>query len=249
MELENVIFALAPARSRLLRTNLSKAYPHLRRHRRLRLERTTRRRMVQGLWAALNPRDRLAVPCSLELPPGGVILLAAHLGPFEAVIRAATRRVGRSVVVVGRPLPRVLGGWIHGARRRAGVQTCLDRGALLHLPAKLADGAVVIMALDQHTPGGLRVPFYGRPAATSRGVAWLAHRTGAPVIPAETFFARGHHLLRLGAPIPVEDSIDASTQRYAEAVEAMIRRHPTQWWWTHRRVKDSQIDRSLPSRA
>jgi KDO2-lipid IV(A) lauroyltransferase len=102
------------------------------------------------------------------------------------------------------------------------------------------------MLLDQNALRSERVfvPFLGRPAATNFGLAMLALKSGAPVLP--TFSARsadGRHRAWIGAPIPAAETgdraarIGVSTARYTAAIEAYVRRHPEQWFWVHDRWK------------
>ena len=102
------------------------------------------------------------------------------------------------------------------------------------------------MLLDQNALRSERVfvPFLGRPAATNFGLAMLALKSGAPVVPA--FSARGadgRHRAWIGAPIPIAETgdraarIGVSTARYTAAIEAYVRRFPEQWFWVHNRWK------------
>jgi KDO2-lipid IV(A) lauroyltransferase len=88
------------------------------------------------------------------------------------------------------------------------------------------------------------VPFFGRPASTSRSLAVLALKTGAPVVPA--FIHRlpdGEHQVTLGPVIPVlrtgqvDRDVELNTARFTEAIEREVRAHPEQWFWVHRRWK------------
>ena len=86
------------------------------------------------------------------------------------------------------------------------------------------------------------VPFFGRQASTSRSMAVLALRTGAPVVP---IFTRrepdGSHLVTVQAPIESpgdgggQRAVIELTARYTAAIEAAIRETPEQWLWMHER--------------
>jgi KDO2-lipid IV(A) lauroyltransferase len=94
-------------------------------------------------------------------------------------------------------------------------------------------------------PRGLFVDFFGRPASTFKSIALLSLEYWAPIL---VFGAA-----RVGQPmqyviyfedviLPEEyaghpDATRAITQRYTRALEAMVRRHPEQYFWLHRRWK------------
>jgi KDO2-lipid IV(A) lauroyltransferase len=91
------------------------------------------------------------------------------------------------------------------------------------------------------------VPFFGRPASTSRALAVLALRTGTPIVP---IFARresrgGHRViiwppLELPVPNDREEATVELTARCTAAIEAAIRQAPEQWLWMHVRWRTRQ---------
>jgi KDO2-lipid IV(A) lauroyltransferase len=96
--------------------------------------------------------------------------------------------------------------------------------------------------------GGVVVEFFGEKTELPGGAAALAARLHVPVFPVAAFFAdgAGHHLvIETPVDIPTEGPgrIAIGTQRIAAALEALIRRDPTQWhilqpnWPSDRAVK------------
>ena len=83
------------------------------------------------------------------------------------------------------------------------------------------------------------VEFFGRPAKTPSGAAWLAQATGAGVFTG--FCARrgdGLYRLRFDPEIPVPPRGQDATgvvQEYTRRTEAFIREAPEQWAWNHNR--------------
>ena len=93
--------------------------------------------------------------------------------------------------------------------------------------------------------------FFGRPACTTPGLAFLSAASGAPVIP--VFAVRkpdGRHLVIVGDAIEAppdrgEATIAGYTRLYTRLLEDTIREYPEQWFWLHRRWKT----RPLPGGA
>jgi KDO2-lipid IV(A) lauroyltransferase len=129
-------------------------------------------------------------------------------------------------------------------RRKTGVALIDKRGALRPVLEALRRGGLVGILLDQNAARreGVFVPFFGHAASTSRSLALLALRTGAPVLP--IFIRReapGRHrvviepALRRPTVNDPEQAIVELTTRCTEAIECAIRTSPEQWLWSHNR--------------
>jgi KDO2-lipid IV(A) lauroyltransferase len=139
--------------------------------------------------------------------------------------------------------------------RQATGQTIIAKKDDFHrLTEVLQGGGKVCTLADQDAgPRGLFVDFFGRPASTHKAVALMAIEFDAVIIVigvpriAEPMFVA----------ITCEDVIDprdyagrtdavhAMTQRYTAAIERMIRRHPEQYFWLHRRWKHQPAIRPI----
>jgi KDO2-lipid IV(A) lauroyltransferase len=107
-----------------------------------------------------------------------------------------------------------------------------------------AGGVVGILAdLNTTRDEGVFCDFFGAPACTTAGIATLALRTEAVVLPGYLLWDDQARIHRLHFENPVElvvtgnpkKDVIANTARYAKVLESIIRRHPDQWLWIHRR--------------
>lgn len=173
----------------------------------------------------------------------GVLVLSAHLGNWD-LLACCAGLCGLPVTVVTREISSrtVNRHWMR-ERQRCGVQLVGARGSAGAVVRALKNNEIVAIVLDQHEPGGLAVPFFGRPAATSTTLARLAAATGAPVAPvfmvrdgggyrAHMLDAVRHHRSNDRA-----SDIRSNTEQYTRIIEQQIRRYPDQWFWVHRRWK------------
>jgi KDO2-lipid IV(A) lauroyltransferase len=124
--------------------------------------------------------------------------------------------------------------------------------------AMRADGKVATLADQDAGPRGVFVDFFGRPASTHKAVALMAVEFDASLVvigvPRVSRAGRAARVPPAGMDatyyaVEVEDVIDpreyaaradavaAITQRYTAALERLIRRHPEQYFWLHRRWK------------
>ena len=122
-----------------------------------------------------------------------------------------------------------------------GLGLFLPLGWLLaHLPSRI--GLSVGSRLDQSASRaeGVFAPFFGIPASTSRALALISLRMGAPVVP--IFIRRvegGRHRVAAEPAIPVPETGDLTdyTAVFNRSIEAAIRQAPEQWFRIHRRWK------------
>jgi KDO2-lipid IV(A) lauroyltransferase len=89
------------------------------------------------------------------------------------------------------------------------------------------------------------VLFFGRPASTFKSLALLSLRYDAPILVmgAARIGSKLWFRAYLEAELDPRDYADSPqavhqlTQDYTAALEAMVRRHPEQYFWLHRRWK------------
>jgi KDO2-lipid IV(A) lauroyltransferase len=176
----------------------------------------------------------------------GVLLLTAHCGSWELLAMAAAI-LKPPIGVVVRPLDNpYLERAVSAIRTRYGNTLIGKTRGMREILKVLGDGGSVGILLDQNVKSseGVFVDFFGRPACTNKGLALIASKTGAPVIPA--FIRRVDrysHEIVIGDEVPLsvtgdkEADILANTQAYTKAIEDFIRKYPDQWFWMHRRWK------------
>ncbi|MBE7557864.1 lysophospholipid acyltransferase family protein [bacterium] len=183
-----------------------------------------------------------------ELKEAGrsVVFVGAHFGPWELLTPLAARE-GFAILAVARELadPR-LDRFVRGLREAAGAQVFYTRGTdTLKLVRALRNGASLGILVDQNTrAAGIAVPFFGRPAHTPTGAMELAVATGSAVVPV---FLRRQGYRRFAVEIQppldfpageAEARIRWGVEEITKRIEAVIREHPEQWVWMHRRWKD-----------
>jgi KDO2-lipid IV(A) lauroyltransferase len=90
---------------------------------------------------------------------------------------------------------------------------------------------------------GVFVDFFGYRACTNKGMALLARRTEAPVIPVFLVREKSGFMAEFGSEIPliktedIRKDLESNTQQYNRIIEDFVRRYPDQWFWVHQRWK------------
>jgi KDO2-lipid IV(A) lauroyltransferase len=117
------------------------------------------------------------------------------------------------------------------------------RGLLAAMKAGEAVG--ILMDTNMTPPQGVFVDFFGIPACTASGLARIALRTDAAVVPGFTIWdeSMGKYRLRFDPALELirsgdqEADIIANTQMFTRVIEDYVRNYPDQWLWVHRRWK------------
>jgi KDO2-lipid IV(A) lauroyltransferase len=208
---------------------------------------------VEFLWLAVRGSEVLS---RVEIEPTsrsrwdealamgrGAVVAASHTGNWDLAACAMAREV--ELLVVTKHLSV---GWLdrfwQSTRAALGVRLADAAGAIPRARETLRRGGAVAMMIDQAPARrGVRVEFLGRGAHADRAPATLAAASGAPlVVAASRRDESGGQLLEvLEVLVPPRRAarawIDEATRSATRALDAFVRRHPSQWLWLHRRWK------------
>lgn len=183
----------------------------------------------------------------------GVLALTGHYGNWELLgFTPHIYQFPSSVVV--RPLDQPATGWlVDRLRSRTGAEIISKRRALRDILEGLRGGRMVGILLDQNAARseGVFAPFFGVSASTSRSLAVISLRTGAPVVP--VFIRReagGRHLVEFSpaVPPPPDGSVESYTTAFNQRIEDVVRQAPEQWFWMHDRWRTRPIGEPRPPR-
>jgi Kdo2-lipid IVA lauroyltransferase/acyltransferase len=177
----------------------------------------------------------------------GVLYLTAHLGGWE-LSAFAHSLYGHPLGVVMRGMDNpYLDRLIQGLRTLHGNKAIDKDNFVRGLLAAMKAGETVGILMDTNMtpPQGVFVDFFGIPACTATGLARIALRTDAAVVPGFTFWdeSLGKYKLRFDPALQLvrtgneEADIEANTALFTKVIEQYVRRYPDQWLWVHRRWK------------
>lgn len=173
----------------------------------------------------------------------GVLVLTGHLGNWELAGAAAAARDYPFFAVGRRQANPLLDARVNEIRERFGGRVIAHRNAVRPVMRALREGGLVAFLMDQKAllREAVLSTFFGQPVATNQGLALLALKTGAPVVPGFDERVGGQHVMRVWPALepPGEGSreqrVEAFTRAIDGAIEAAVRRRPEQWFWVHRR--------------
>ena len=181
----------------------------------------------------------------------GVLIVTGHLGAWE-LSSFYHSLMGHPMGLVIRRLDNPLVDAFVNRRR------CLHGNRVIHkddfargLISAMRDGETVGILMDTNMtpPQGVFVPFFGREACTASGLAKVALRTDASVLPGFLIWddKKGRYRMCFGRQIELTRTGDAeadavvNTAAFTEAIERSVRANPDQWLWLHRRWKTRPV--------
>jgi KDO2-lipid IV(A) lauroyltransferase len=177
----------------------------------------------------------------------GVLVITGHLGLWE-LSSFYHSLMGYPMSMVIRRLDNPLvDRLVNGIR-------CLHGNTVLHKDdfargllgaMRRGDTVGILMDTNMTPPQGVFVDFFGVPACTASGLARVAMRTEAAMLPGFLTWREEEkkYVLEFGERLELvrtgndEQDIVTNTQICTTAIETWVRRFPEQWLWVHRRWK------------
>lgn len=172
----------------------------------------------------------------------GVLIVTAHAGPWDLAAQTILGNVGDELMIVmGRGGNREAEDLQDEVRRKTGVRVVrIGEHSLDALPLleHLGKGGVAAVQLDRVPPGAheLRGVLFGQSYPVPEGLFRLAGLARVPLVP--VFMARlgpGERTVAVGDPVtlprrPSQHELQEAAQALLSALEAHLRRFPTQWF-------------------
>lgn len=169
----------------------------------------------------------------------GAVVALPHMGNWEYAAVVGSRLNLEVVAVAENLRNHRIRNWFLDLRTAMDIGIILATGGtqvIRELETVISRSGVVALLCDRDLKRrGVEVEFLGEKTTMPAGPASLAIRTGAPLIPAATYFTEtGHHVV-VRPPLPLAEGTDrtervrATTQLLAKELEALILAAPDQW--------------------
>ena len=213
--------------------------------------RTMVRTVFNLFWLLRDTRARILAQVSFA--PGALdsvrqhqpaVMLSAHLGNWELVAQGGVAN-GIPIMCVAKQIGTpAMTALLTRQRAAIGQEIIPIEGAVRPLIRTLKAGKSVGLLVDQHmevAEGGVWCTFFGLPVCVSATPATLSRKLGIPIM---FVWARPLKCARyriecsdVFTPDPsVPDTV--RTQQLSDAIERVIRRHPSYWCLTYRRWRE-----------
>ena len=177
----------------------------------------------------------------------GVLILTGHLGAWELSSFYHSLMGYPMSMVIRRLDNELVDHLVNDIRCQHGNKVLHKDDFARGLISAMRQGETVGILMDTNMtpPQGLFVDFFATPACTASGMARVALKTGAAVLPGFLLWEESSqsYVLHFGKPLDLirsednEADIVANTALFNRVLEDYIRRYPQQWLWLHRRWK------------
>ncbi len=181
-----------------------------------------------------------------------MVIISGHLGNFELGGYLLALH-GFETHTIARPLDNLyLDRYVNRFRGATGQYMLPKQGSGPQITELLQQGGTLVLLGDQFAgKGGCWVEFFGKPASTHKAVAVFSLGSSAPT--AVSAALRGQNPLEFRMEIeaitdPTTEgfpwaTVPLLTSWYTKNLESLVRSHPEQYWWVHRRWKGDPSDR------
>jgi KDO2-lipid IV(A) lauroyltransferase len=206
----------------------------------------TRESLAKTIEFQIDP-DVYAEYESLKAEGRGVIIVSPHLGNWEVLVYGWSA-LQEPISYLARPLdnPKIEALTV-SLRTKFGNRPINKTNSVSPAMKILREGGIlgILADVNAHPKEGVFVPFFGVPACTSSGVALLAMRTNAAIIPmCGAWDEEKQHYVgvhgRIIYPSNTGDrhrDVAETTAQFTAEVEKLVRKYPDQWLWIHKRWK------------
>lgn len=188
-----------------------------------------------------------------------VLMVTGHFGNWE-LAGYTLGAMGFKTHAIARVLDNpYLESFLKRFRQATGQTIVAKKQDFERLTHALKSGAKVATLADQDAgTRGVFVEFFGRPASAHKAVALMAMEYDALMVVAGVprigerpmqFCLDLEEVIDPRDYADRSDAIAAITQRYHAALERLIRRHPEQYFWLHRRWKSQPVRKTAPGRS
>ena len=252
--------------------NLAHAFPHLSAESRRKLAgemwehlfllvvevAQTPRKIHETNWRDYACLHNAADMVRLLLGDRPTLIITAHFGNFE-VGGFLLGILGFPTYTVARTLDNpYLDRFVNRFRSSTGARMVPKNGGYDQIVEVLGRGEAMAFLADQYAgEKGCWVEFFGRRASAHKAIALLSLEHDAPVAIAATRRLDRPMQFEVDTPAWIDPreagndmgTIADLTQWYTSRLEEAIRRAPGQYWWLHRRWKDTRKPRRKVKRA
>jgi len=172
-----------------------------------------------------------------------IVFMTAHFGNWEVVPKIIGGIYEIPMVVLMREFdnPKI-GEFFKKSRNSFNISTLNKKSSAREIIKAFREGKALGILIDQHSTSdtAVEVEFFNKKVKFNRAVSTLAKKFNAIILPMFSYTQNGKYYLELLPPkeFGEHDTIESFTQWQASVIESMIKQHPDEYYWFHKRFKN-----------
>lgn len=182
----------------------------------------------------------------------GIVALTGHVGNWD-LLGSYISHLGFPLSTIGRKARKAsLQAVLSDLRESHGIRTLWRREGLeaKSIINELREGRVVSALIDQDTRvSSISVPFFGMSAKCPSGLVHLAKKLEVPLVSAFLVRTGWMKYEILVEEFDISKSVEEILMTYNNRLEAVLKSHPEQWVWFHKRWRTNESGKTMSTKA
>ena len=170
-----------------------------------------------------------------------IIFMTAHFGNWEIAPKIIGAKYKPMVVLMREFDNPKIGNFFKKSRASFNITPINKQGSIKEVIKAFKNNKALGVLIDQHSnsPKAIDVEFFNKKVKFNRAVSTLADKFGAIVVPMFSYLENDKYILEFLEPKGFEnETIESFTQWQATTIESMIKKHPSEYYWFHKRFKN-----------
>ena len=171
-----------------------------------------------------------------------IVFMTAHFGNWEIVPKYMGAFYIEAVVLMREFDNAKIGEFFKKSRNSFNITTLNKKSSAREIIKAFKNGKSLGVLIDQHSTSktAIDVEFLGQKVRFNRAISTLAKKFNAIVVPLFSYSENGNFFVEFLAPreFGKNDTIESFTQWQADIISDMIKKHPSEYYWFHKRFKN-----------
>ena len=170
-----------------------------------------------------------------------IIFMTAHFGNWEVAPKVIGAFYKPMVVLMREFDNPKIGEFFKKSRASFNIEPINKEGSIKEVIKAFKEGKALGILIDQHTiaQNAVDVNFLNKRVKFNRAISTLAEKFDAIAVPMFSYEDENGYILEFLEPKTFEDcTIESFTQWQATTIEKMIKKHPSEYYWFHKRFKN-----------
>ena len=252
--LANFLWSIDIFRKKVVLKNLEITFPNLSKNERIKIAKRTYKKylyyfadIVKSMnikpeelekKVTIKDKENLELALNSNKP---IIFMTAHFGNWEIAPKIIGAKYKPMVVLMREFDNPKIGEFFKKSRASFNITPINKQGSVKEIIKAFKANKALGILIDQHSnaPKAIDVEFFNKKVKFNRAVSTLAEKFGAIVVPMFSYEDENGYILEFLEPKTFEDcTIESFTQWQATTIEDMIKKHPSEYYWFHKRFKN-----------